>query len=68
MLLYAYKQYKFLEGLLQSALGSPCCFSCLGGMAFINMERVLDFHLVLIHVTEVGRAIPTGTPEAVNPK
>lgn len=39
-------------------------------MAYINMEWVLNFHSVMIHITEVGKVITTvpGIPEAVDPK
>lgn len=68
MFLYVYMQYKSLIGRLGSAFGQLCCLSCLKGMAFINTERELDFHFVIIHITEVGRAITPGIlliPEAV---
>lgn len=62
MFLYIYKQDKSLIGRLGSAFGWLCCFSCLKGMAFVNMERELDFYFVIIHIAEVGTVIITGIP------
>lgn len=62
MFLYVYMRYKSLIGRLGSAFGRLCCFSCLEGMAFINMERELDFYFVIIHITEAGKVITTGIP------
>ena len=62
MFLYVHVRYKSLVGRLGSAFGWLCRFSSLKGTAFTNTDRDLDFHVVIIHILEVGKVIPMGIP------
>ena len=62
MFLYVHVRYKSLVGRLGSAFGWLCRFSSLKGTAFPNTDRDLDFHVVIIHILEVGKVIPMGIP------